>query len=72
MQVQLLSDVPVFSAVLTPHNYHEHEDHLNFFVQHFVEQGTEVARACLKTVANLENVAAGGLAGADNKPVVTS
>ncbi|MFL1485756.1 6,7-dimethyl-8-ribityllumazine synthase [Marinobacter sp. LN3S78] len=31
MQVQLTSDIPVFSSVLTPHNFHEHEDHVDFF-----------------------------------------
>jgi hypothetical protein len=27
MRVQLDADVPVFSAVLTPHHFHEHEEH---------------------------------------------
>ena len=27
MRVQLDTDVPVFSAVLTPHHFHEHEEH---------------------------------------------
>ena len=51
MNVQLATGVPVLSAVLTPRDFHEHEDHLRFFKQHFVKKGTEVARACLDTVA---------------------
>jgi len=57
MQVQLQSDVPVFSAVLTPHNFQEQEDHINFFARHFVLKGTEVAKACLDTVESLRSVA---------------
>ncbi|WP_417317103.1 6,7-dimethyl-8-ribityllumazine synthase [Emcibacter sp.] len=47
MRVQLDTGVPVFSAVLTPHNFHETEDHQNFFRGHFVIKGQEVAQACL-------------------------
>ena len=57
MQVQLESGIPVFSAVLTPLNFHEHEDHSNFFARHLVSKGVEVAEACLKTIASLELVA---------------
>ena len=51
MRVQIDTEVPVLSAVLTPRDFHEHEDHLRFFKEHFVKKGTEVARACLETVA---------------------
>lgn len=51
MRVQLDTEVPVLSAVLTPRDFHEHEDHLSFFSAHFVKKGTEVARACLETIA---------------------
>ena len=51
MRVQLDTEVPVLSAVLTPRDFHEHEDHLRFFSEHFVKKGTEVARACLQTIA---------------------
>jgi 6,7-dimethyl-8-ribityllumazine synthase len=51
MRVQLDTEVPVLSAVLTPRDFHEHEDHVEFFRQHFVKKGTEVARACLQTIA---------------------
>lgn len=53
MRVQLDTDVPVLSAVLTPRDFHEHEDHLRFFSEHFVKKGVEVAGACLATMAQL-------------------
>jgi 6,7-dimethyl-8-ribityllumazine synthase len=56
MQVQLTSGVPVFSAVLTPHHFHGHEEHLDFFASHFVVKGAEVAQACLQTLASLRNL----------------
>jgi len=56
MRVQLDCDVPVFSAVLTPHDFHEHEVHQQFFRQHFVEKGRELAQACLDTVSSLERL----------------
>ena len=54
MQVQLDTDVPIFSMVLTPLNFHEHQPHKSFFLDHFVEKGKEVARACVKTLAACE------------------
>ncbi len=56
MQVQLETDVPVLSAVLTPQRYHEHDEHHRFFQQHFVVKGTEVANACAATLANLARI----------------
>jgi 6,7-dimethyl-8-ribityllumazine synthase len=53
MQVQLECEVPLLSAVLTPHHFHEHEEHKRYFQQHFVIKGQEVARACLRTIDNL-------------------
>jgi len=53
MRVQLDSDVPVFSAVLTPRDFHDHEEHRRFFREHFVHKGTEVARCCVDTLASL-------------------
>ena len=50
MRVQLDTGVPVFSAVLTPHHFHEHEDHRRFFFDHFEVKGREVAKACTETV----------------------
>lgn len=50
MRVQLDTLVPVFSSVLTPQQFHEHETHIEFFRNHMVEKGREVAGACLKTL----------------------
>ena len=51
MRVQLDTEVPVLSAVLTPQRFHEHETHTAFFREHFLVKGKEVAEACLATVA---------------------
>jgi 6,7-dimethyl-8-ribityllumazine synthase len=53
MRVQLDTEVPVLSAVLTPHHFHEHEDHRRFFLDHFVVKGREAAFACSRTIANV-------------------
>jgi len=57
MRVQLDTGVPVFSAVLTPRDFHEHDEHRQFFHAHFVKKGTEVAQACLRTLASLKALA---------------
>ncbi len=56
MRVQLDTEVPVMSAVLTPRDFHEHEEHHRFFSEHFVKKGIEVARACIETIAGLRRV----------------
>ncbi len=53
MRVQLDVDVPVISAVLTPHHFHEHEQHLAFFSEHFEVKGREAAKACTETINSL-------------------
>ena len=53
MSVQLETNVPVLSVVLTPLNFHDHEDHQRFFAEHFVVKGTQAALACVQTVAAL-------------------
>ncbi|KAF1048191.1 6,7-dimethyl-8-ribityllumazine synthase [Xylophilus sp.] len=58
MRVQLDTDVPVFSAVLTPHHFHEHAEHSKYFNAHFVVKGTEVANACVQTLAALQRLQA--------------
>ncbi|QIS09778.1 6,7-dimethyl-8-ribityllumazine synthase [Nocardia arthritidis] len=55
MRVQLDTDVPVFSAVLTPHHFHEHEEHLAYFAHHFEIKGVELADA-IATTLNLDVV----------------
>ncbi|MBP0596878.1 6,7-dimethyl-8-ribityllumazine synthase [Herbaspirillum sp. LeCh32-8] len=62
MQVQLESEVPVFSAVLTPHHFHSHGEHQTFFHEHFLVKGREAAHACASTVAKLAQVKAAAAA----------
>ena len=57
MQVQLVTEVPVFSVVLTPHHFHEHDVHQRFFHEHFRVKGQEAARACVGTLASLAALA---------------
>jgi len=59
MRVQLDTDVPVFSVVLTPHHFHEHEQHRAFFFDHFVLKGREAANACARTLESLDRIRAG-------------
>lgn len=50
MRIQLETDVPVFSAVLTPHHFHEHTEHLTYFTRHFETKGAELADAVAATL----------------------
>jgi 6,7-dimethyl-8-ribityllumazine synthase len=56
MQVQLETEIPVFSAVLTPHHFHEHTEHASFFRRHFLVKGAEAAQACARTLQSLESI----------------
>ena len=56
MDVQLRTEVPVFSAVLTPQQFHETEVHYDFFRRHFAIKGAEVAQACADTLHGLERL----------------
>ena len=58
MSLQLETNVPIFSAVLTPHHFHEHVEHRKYFHRHFAVKGTEVAEACVKTLEGLKKVEA--------------
>jgi 6,7-dimethyl-8-ribityllumazine synthase len=58
MQVQLATETPVFSVVLTPHHFHEHDVHQGFFHAHFRVKGAEAARACTGTLESLTRLAA--------------
>ncbi|MEM7269096.1 MAG: 6,7-dimethyl-8-ribityllumazine synthase [Pseudomonadota bacterium] len=51
MQAQLATETPIFSVILTPHNFQETEAHEAFFTDHFHLKGQEAARAALATVA---------------------
>jgi 6,7-dimethyl-8-ribityllumazine synthase len=56
MDVQLRTEVPVFSAVLTPQQFHESSVHYEFFRKHFAIKGIEVAEACANTLHGLERL----------------
>jgi 6,7-dimethyl-8-ribityllumazine synthase len=56
MDVQLRTEVPVFSAVLTPQQFHETAPHIEFFRKHFAVKGVEVADACADTLLSLERL----------------
>ena len=56
MDVQLRTEVPVFSAVLTPQQFHETAAHFDFFRTHFATKGVEVAEACANTLLSLERL----------------
>jgi len=58
MQVQLETEVPIISAVLTPQRFHDSDEHRGFFHQHFLVKGREAANACVETLANLRRLAA--------------
>jgi 6,7-dimethyl-8-ribityllumazine synthase len=53
MQVQLETEVPVFSVVLTPHHFHSGEEHHDYFFKHFVHKGAEAAKTCADTLHKL-------------------
>jgi 6,7-dimethyl-8-ribityllumazine synthase len=53
MRVQLETEVPIISAVLTPLRFHEHEEHRAFFHAHFRLKGAEAPAACAKTIESI-------------------
>jgi len=57
VQTSLETGVPVLSAVLTPHHFHEHAVHAEFFTQHMVTKGKELAEACVAIIGQLAAVA---------------
>ena len=56
MQLQLELDTPIFSVVLTPHQFHGSEEHIQFFREHFVHKGVEAAQACAATLKQLDTL----------------
>ena len=56
MTLQLDTGVPILSAVLTPHHFHEHAEHRKYFHRHFAVKGTEAADACVRTIEGLRRV----------------
>jgi len=57
VQTSLETELPILSAVLTPHHFHEHAVHEDFFREHMVTKGKELASACLSIMENLAAVA---------------
>lgn len=58
MSVQLETEVPVLSMVLTPQRFHEHDEHVAFFTTHMAKKGAEAAIACVQTMRGIEAVTA--------------
>jgi 6,7-dimethyl-8-ribityllumazine synthase len=56
MDTQLATGTPIFSAVLTPHDFIS-EGQPEFFKQHFVKKGAEAANACAQTLDALSKIA---------------
>src|SRR2546427_11724875 len=54
MRVQLDTEVPIISLVLTPQHFHEHDAHHKFFHKHFKVKGAEPAVAWGQTRRNLK------------------
>jgi 6,7-dimethyl-8-ribityllumazine synthase len=54
MSVQMDTEVPVISVVLTPQRFHEHEQHRSFFAEHFLVKGEEAAHACGDTMVGIK------------------
>ena len=59
MQVQLETEVPVLTAILTPHNFHEHDEHKQYYSRHFVLKGQELANAADGAITAKANIAQG-------------
>ena len=56
VQTSLETEVPVLSAVLTPHHFHEHAVHEAFFKEHMRTKGVELAEACVTIIEQLSAV----------------
>jgi 6,7-dimethyl-8-ribityllumazine synthase len=55
MEVQLRTEIPVFSAVVTPQQFRQTAD-ADFLRAHFASKGVEVAEACANTLLSLERL----------------
>ncbi len=55
MDVQLRTEIAVFSAVVTPQQFRETADS-QFLRRHFASKGAEVAEACARTLLSLERL----------------
>jgi 6,7-dimethyl-8-ribityllumazine synthase len=45
-----------YSLPSPPRDLRSYKEHQQFFSQHFVKKGTEIARACLETLASLKKI----------------
>ena len=55
-RVSVETRVPILSASLTPQHFHEHKVHHDFFKNHLVLKGQELAHACVKIVKILDGI----------------
>ena len=60
MRVQLETEVPVLSVVLTPHHFSGESVHHEFFSEHFRVKGEEAAEACMQTLEIMSSVTSPG------------
>ena len=56
MSVQLETEAPVLSMVLTPQRFHEHDEHVEFFTGHMAKKGAEAAAACVGTIRSVRAI----------------
>lgn len=57
MQVQLQTEVPILSLVLTPHHFSAEQSHIDYFSRHFRIKGEEAADACLMMLSDCSKAA---------------
>ncbi len=50
MKVQLETEIPIISMVLTPQQFHGHSEHVRFFQEHFKIKGAEAADALVNVL----------------------
>jgi 6,7-dimethyl-8-ribityllumazine synthase len=56
VQVALETGVPVLSAVLTPQQFREEQPHIEFFREHMLTKGKELAEACVTIMERLATI----------------
>lgn len=56
MRVGLDTGIPVLSLSLTPHHFHEHAEHLEYFSAHLAKKGIEAARSAAQTIESLRAI----------------
>jgi 6,7-dimethyl-8-ribityllumazine synthase len=57
MRAQMDADIPVLSVVLTPHHFHNSDEHIRFFREHFKVKGREAAQACMAAIGEVAAMA---------------